>query len=297
MVGSKGRRPQMEQDLSGLLLNALNEQGFIFQEACKHRLEEVQTGWKVKAFEYPVSLQGNDTQVDIVLQNSYSDSPELWSLIECKRADPEYVYWLFGSPGLPIGDALCSALGFSSHSASSEEPFRIQKLVEPLHFGISTYDAKSWMEVKRNPKKERASNIENIEKAFKQVLRGTAGFAQEQLCQRHKHPNTIRTFFIPIVITTAKLYVAGYKPEDVNLETGTISKEKVHLGPNGQPPEEVEWVLVDYGAGENLAPGSTPENFWSVDPGELQKYKTRSIFIVNSKSIPGFFSKLQLVSD
>lgn len=288
----------MKQDLSELLLNALNEQGFIFQEACKHCLEEVQTGWKVKAFEYPVSLQGNDTRVDIVLRNSDSDSPELWALIECKRANPEYVYWLFGSPGLPSVDASCSALGFSCPSVRSDEPFRIRKLVEPLHFGISTYAAKSWMEVKRNPKKERTSNTENIEKAFAQVLTGTAGFAEEHLEQRCKHKATFKTFFIPIVITTATLYVAEYKPEDVNLETGTISQEKVHLGPNGQPPEELEWMLIDYGAGENVAPSIIPEDYMCLDPGKLQEeYKTRSIFVVNSKSITSFFSKLQLVSD
>lgn len=284
----------MKQDLSELLLNALNEQGFIFQEACKHCLEEVQTGWKVKAFEYPVSLQGNDTRVDIVLRNSDSDSPELWALIECKRADPEFVYWLFGSPGLPFGDASCSALGFSCLSTRSDEPFCIRKLVEPLHFGISTYDAKNWTEVKRDSSR-RISNTENIEKAFAQVLTGTAGFAEEHLEQRYKHRHTFKTFFIPIVITTAKLYVAEYKPKDVDLETGTISKEKVHLSPKGQPPEELEWMLIDYGAGENVAPSIIPEDYMCLDPGKLQEeYKTRSIFVVNAKSIISFFSKLHL---
>lgn len=106
-----------------------------------------------------------------------------------------------------------------------------------------------------------------------------------------------KTFFVPIVITTASLYVANYRPEDVDLGTGTITKDKVSFGPQGQPPEEVGWVLVDYGAGENVAPKPIPENYHAVDPAELQKYKVRSIFVVNSKSILDFFSKLHLAAE
>jgi len=286
----------MKPDLSELLFNSLNEQGFLFQEACAHCLKKTDTGWEVKAFEYPVSLQGDDTRVDIVLFDRISPHPELWALIECKRADPEYVYWLFGSPGLPFGDALCSALGFECPHFRSDQPFHVRLLVSPLHFGIITYGVENWVEVKKRSGK-RASTPQSIENAFTQVLKGVGGFAQEHLDQRRKAQKNFRAFFIPIIVTTATLYVAHYKPEDVDLETGTIDREKVGLGPQGQPPEEVEWVLVDYGAGESVAPRSIPENYVGVDPAELQKYKTRSIFVVNSKSIPSFFSKLRLVSE
>lgn len=57
---------------------------------------------------------------------------------------------------------------------------------------------------------------------------------------------------------------------------------------------ERDWVIVDYGVGENVAPNPIPENYHGVDPVELQKHKTRSIFIVNSKSLVDFFSRLRL---
>ena len=125
-------------------------------------------------------------------------------------------------------------------------------------------------------------------------LKGVGGFAQEQSDQRTKSRALFKTFFVPVVVTTAELYVAYYEIKDIDLATGKVSKDKVLFGPKGQPAEEVDWVLVDYGVGENVAPKLIPEGYHGVDPSELQKYKTRSIFVVNSKSLVLFFSKLHL---
>jgi hypothetical protein len=121
----------MSAELSDLLFNALNEQGYLFQEACKYALEkkEQSTGWEVKAYEYPVSLTGEDTKVDIVLRAKRQSPPELYALVECKRADPSYIYWLFGAPGLPFGGALCSTLGLECRVTRSDQPYKANRLV------------------------------------------------------------------------------------------------------------------------------------------------------------------------
>jgi hypothetical protein len=284
----------MKTDLQEILFNALNEQGYLFQEACAQVLQdnEKATEWRVTASEYPVSLQGEDTRVDIVLRAVAPVHPELYALVECKRADPEYVCWLFGAPGLPYGNALCTTLGIECREAWSDRPLQITRLLPQIHFKLPTYQVKSWLEAKTRAGK-RVSTPQNIENAFVQVLRGLEGFATEQVDQRQKSQNTFETFFIPIVITTASLYVASYEPKDIDLSTGKVSKGKVLFGTKSQPLEE-EWVLVDYGVGENVAPKPIPHNYVGVDPAELQKYKIRSIFIVNSRSIIPFFSRLRL---
>ena len=283
----------MSTELSDLLFNALNEQGYLFQEACKHTLKarEKSTEWEVKASEYPVSLEEQDTKVDIVLRSKQS-SPELYALVECKRADPAYIYWVFGTHGA-FGDALCSTLGFECRQITSGQPYQAYRLLEQLHFRMTTYDAINWLEAKRGSNR-RVSTPQNIENAFVQVLKGVGGFAQEQLDQRRKGSTLFKTFFVPVVVTTASLYVAYYKPGDVDLSTGKIGKDKVLFGPQGQPAEEEPWVLVDYGVGENVATKPIPESYHGVDPNELQKHKIRSIFVVNSKSLVRFFSKLRL---
>ena len=286
----------MNTELSELLFNALNEQGYLFQEACEHVLKkrEEDTGWEVKASEYPVSLEGQDTKVDLVLHSKSQNSPELYALIECKRADPSYVYWLFGAPRLPFGRALCSTLGFECHEFGVNHPYKASRLVEQLHFTIETYDAESWLEVKEVSRK-RTSTPQNIESAFVQVLTGVGGFAQEQIRQKGKGRELFKSFFVPVVVTTAQLYVASYEVKNIDLSTGKIAKAKVSFGTKEEPAMEEGWVLLDYGVGENVAPNPIPENYHGIDPVELQKYKTRSIFVVNSKSLVPFFSQLRLV--
>lgn len=90
----------MSAQLFELLFNALNEQGYLRDEAYERVLEynERVTGWEVRASEYSVCLPDQDTRVDIVLRSKISSSPELYSLVECKRAEPSYIYWVFGAP-------------------------------------------------------------------------------------------------------------------------------------------------------------------------------------------------------
>ncbi|MDY6893373.1 MAG: hypothetical protein SVO26_06645 [Chloroflexota bacterium] len=258
----------------------------------------------MRASEYPVSLQDQDTRIDIVLRSKISSEPELYALVECKRADPSYVSWIFGASGLPSENA-CSTLGIVCRETRSTGLPSINPLLEPLSFKMTLDNAKSWLEATKKsggristpPNKEkpsgRTSTPQNIENAFGQALRGIGGFAQEQCDQRRKNHIPFETYFIPIVITTASLYVAEYELTDIDLSDGKISKDKVFFGPKGQPIEK-KWVLVEYSAGENIAPKSIPEYYHSVDPAELQKYKIRSIFVVNSKSLVSFFSKLHL---
>lgn len=290
----------MSTELSELLFNALNEQGYLFQEACEYALnknEEV-TKWEVKASEYPVSIDTQDTRedtkIDIVLHSKIPISPELYAVVECKRADPFYSCWLFGAPGLLFGGALGSTLGFECRVIGQNHPYKANRIVEQLRFGVNTYGPESWIEVKKNTTR-RTSTPQNIENAFVQVLKGVGGLAQEQVAQRNKSRELFKTFFVPIVVTTAQLYVASYETKNIDLSTGKLGKDKVSFGPREEPAQEVEWVLVDYGAGENVAPQPIPEDYHGVDPAELQKHKMRSIFTVNSKSLVFFLSKLRLI--
>lgn len=289
----------MTRDLSELLFNSLNEQGYLFQEACFNALKtkERGMGWEVKAYDYPVSLEGQDTKTDMVLQSTTSPGPELYALVECKRADPSYVYWLFGAGQELFGDAYCLTLGLEClRYDSTAGPYQPVRHVERLPFRLKTYKPISWLEAKMDTSK-RSSTPQNLENAFGQVLRGVAGFAEEHRRQRGKTCATFSAFFIPVVVTTAQLYVATYEPHDIDLSTGRVNKDQVNFGPPDQLPQEEFWVLVDYSVGENLAPESIPEEYYGVDPNELVKYKTRSIFVVNSKFLVKFFSFLRLKKD
>ncbi len=282
----------MVQNLTELLFNALNEQGHLFQERCWDVLRSAQetTRWAVKAYDYPVSLNGLETKIDLVLQYQGNPHPEIYALIECKRADPEYVYWLFGAPyARRRGAGFIATLKCSE--VRSDRPSTFVSKVEEAQLIRPSLLAHNWMEVKRNSK-GRASTVQNIEDAFVQVLKGAGGFGQEQLAQRRKSPKTFETYFIPIVITTAKLYVATYDISNVDLLTGKIDRSNVRFADDEDAVEEVDWVLVDYDAGQTLASQAIPEDYAGVDPFQLQQYKLKSILVVNSGKILTFFRQL-----
>lgn len=266
-----------EQDaLFDPLFNGLNEQGYLFQEKCCQILQTVRhTGWTVTRSDHPVSLKDQETKIDIVLQRN---TPERYAVVECKRADPEYVHWVFGAPGSLVGEADCfltTIEGWDSGPVKGLEP---SASVSWNQVSVRTYRAQNWTEVKKDPKRK-VSTSQNIENAFRQVLTGVGGLTQELLSEYR--PGTSPLALIPVVITTASLFVAHYDIHDVDITTGTIAKEKVLFGPKGQDPEEVEWVLVDYSVGETL----TPEAI-------LEGSEQRSIFVVNADHIQAFFSEL-----
>ena len=134
---------------------------------------------------------------------------------------------------------------------------------------------------------------QTIEDAAIQVLSGTTGFATEQLRQRLKsgtNPNS-KVFFFPVIVTTARLYVANYRTDRIDLESGTISRDNVEFG-DGELPEEGRWVLLNYPANQALALAGVPAGLKSSDPSVLDEYKIRSIYIVNAKSLLAFFDRL-----
>lgn len=290
-------------ELFDFLCNALNEQGYLLQEACVKAIEDNKKymGWKFQTQEYPVSLRDRDTRVDIVLHwegSQRSDSPDLYALLECKRAHPSYVCWLFGSPNLAPDRGSCLALGFRKQFRSGTLSSELVPFIDKIEFSISTYRVTSWYEVSqtkaaKRERKDKISTPQNIEDAFSQVLRGVGGFAQEQRKLRMDAKDESSAFFIPVVVTTAPIYVAGYRPEDIYLGSGTLAKNKVSLGEPPQQPDEEKYVLADYGAGESVSPEDIPYPARTIDPGKLLKeFKRRCIFIVNSKNVVEFLKKL-----
>jgi hypothetical protein len=278
-------------NLQDSLFNALNEHGYLFQEGCKYDLENNNTGWAVSAMEYPVSFNGQDTKIDLVLY--LNRSPEKYSLVECKRADPAYTHWLFRVPNLNLTySPHCSVLWMKCDQVSSNAPMDPFIGISSLEVDVPTYYAQSWLEVKAVKSQGRTSTPQSIENAFSQVLRGINGFAQEQKVQRIRQHSAFNTYIIPVVVTTALLHLAHFDPKEIDITTGKITRDKVKFNDAGASPTELPWILVNYGAAENIAPAPIPSNFIGTDPKYLLVNKLWSIFVVNSNHIVDFYKKL-----
>ena len=111
----------MKDDLVEILFNAVNEQGYLLSEACADLLIKRKTGWRIAAQEYPVTIGTEHTRIDIVLYNTeYEGTEDLYAIAECKRADPQYVCWLFGVSG-PPEDSECLCNGVEHLGGSSDK--------------------------------------------------------------------------------------------------------------------------------------------------------------------------------
>ena len=265
-------------ELTNVLCNALNEQGYLFQEACVNVLKKSDSEWEVEFEEYPVAFREQDTKIDIILRWKRYDEPYIYAILECKRADPSYRCWLFGASGELLYANHCTVFTYQHGKPR----------VMNLNVINQIYHVPSWMEVKRPIDKRRLSSPQNIEDSFGQVLRGLAGFANEQFKLRIRVESKPRLIFIPIVVTTATLYVANYASDNIEISTGQISKEKISFGELQGPPEQIDWVIADYGAGPNVLPDESGAQMDTTNPKELQWFKQRSIFIVNSCHLDSF---------
>ena len=180
----------MDEDLSELLFNAINEQGYLFQEKCKEILTRAEngTGWAVRADDYPVSVGDEETRIDIVLRG-HGKTPEKFGIIECKRVNPSYVSWCFGSPG-PRSMSSFRGTYLSRADLTGKvgvHGTEIARGVTERPFKLDTCLAESWWEARKGPSRSnRVSASENMERAFVQVMKGVAGFAREQRSQRSK---------------------------------------------------------------------------------------------------------------
>lgn len=284
------------------LTRAINEQGGLFQDACRYILERYSgaTGWNVEDTEHPVASEDNETRMDIVLRQSPVRGRaglEFVAAVECKRANPEYVGWVFAEResivgGEPFGSALIGShrepVGSGLRASFSTGSIRMSQGPQICDVGFA-------LRPESKGSRRRGSAAEPIEAACRQVLFGTFGLANEICGQNANRSEAYRAMFVPIVITTAPLFVATYPLEDINIPTGTISEDEVWFGESSSVPEATPWLVVDYPVGHSIVREVIPPGNVTVDTKELGKLRRRSVFIVNAAHLKHFFGLLHTI--
>lgn len=300
-------------ELKETLFNSMNEQGFIFQEKCAEVINQSETtGWHLHTTEHPVSLKEKDIRIDIIIRDETLSQSSMFGVIECKRVDPRYHCWLFGKPlyESPVpANVQVIKLSPSNMPAGSVLLDEIRFVPIREHFNVHTYHIDNWwvevnIQEDRQPNR-RLSNPEPLEQVFIQVCRGVGGLAAEQKRQRTKTLSdldegdidesedlTSEIYFVPIVITTAPLYIASYDLSDVDIMSGTLGRNSIEFSGSSLSPEPVRWVMIDYSAAASVTPDELYNNFHGVDPVDLEPYNRRSIFVVNSGYINDFLASL-----
>jgi hypothetical protein len=85
-------KPQSEEEW---IVHAINIHGFFFETWCKSIIESLNL-WKVVSTGEPVSVNGKESNLDIWAEYRSNNKEHILNiLIECKKANPEFVKWIF----------------------------------------------------------------------------------------------------------------------------------------------------------------------------------------------------------
>jgi hypothetical protein len=280
-------------NIQEMLFDSLNEHGFLFKEKCARLLEDssIMTNWSLQSREFPVSADEKDTRIDIILKDLDQTGKQIYAVIECRRTNPLRAHWLFGNPiTVDYYEPYFINL-YSEHDHKGNYMTHFSQLKCPYNHMITYLIDNWWLEQGISNIKKYASPSP-IEETFIHTLVGVSGLGEEISFQWNKRFLHESAIFIPVVITTAPLYVATYDLNEVNISTGTIDPDKVSFGSSGATPEKVRWLLINYSASRSISPPNFYDNISGETPAELVDFYKRSIFVVNSESIIDFFSEL-----
>lgn len=258
----------MTEDRETNLRKLVNASGFLFQLGAEHHIRQSRAkhGWDVILREHPWndSVTGDEGYIDLVLGKGITRI-----ILECKRSqDATWVFLV--SNGQP------------------EEIQRVRgqwverKVGEEIRAGCYewTIDPKSpeagFCVVRGTGETDRPM----LERLSDLILKSLDCLAEEEL--QIANPKTIfRRIYLPAIVTTAKLEICYFNPEDVSLKDGKIS---------GGVFKSVPLVRFRKSLTTSLTPNIQPQNLT-----EAGQDKERTVIIIDGSELTTALRQIQIL--
>ena len=216
-------------------------------------------------------IDGTDGFIDIVVQNHHKTS---LFIIECKRVLDSS--WIFLIPELQRREQRNTKAWVTNYN-DRDSKFN--------HFG--------WAFLKTDPGMfesqfcivpgQDAKSQPMLERISAELVSATEGFAYEERPLIQKEQQSWKNYF-NVIVTTAKLQICRFNPEDVAIDTGTISSAAY---------EEVPYLKFSkqLSTREVSLPLKYSVSFFMP---ELTQAKINTVFIVNSENLEKFLCDFEL---
>lgn len=294
------RDPVSQEDWT---VRALNIHGVFFERRCAELVACV-AGWQVVSTNYPVEYpppngpwRGKESSLDIRARKLLPESQILDIQIECKKANPDFVNWIF----------------FPKQGSSTAAPFRTMvSSNELLESSNGQWSTKGFMqggnadvsiatdcrEVRgdylrqQGGNKTKTSNA-SIQEASYQVALANRAIVHEdgELLNRartsgqHVTPPWTRKTYIPIIVTTARLFQLSFAVNDVELGTGEIPLSAVTLQP-------VTNLVYEYPLPKHLQ-YSPADPLPALSGTEIESFTRMDIIVVQADALTAMLTTLQ----
>ena len=274
-----------EQIAAGLL-KSLNSHGHSFQHAVLRRVHnlfsEGKSSWIFDASEFPVITGGQTTHIDFILK---SKSGRTYIVAECKRADPARSRWCFARASYTMHNPRPKEVIFEQFSCNQIGLVTRRAIAANTDEGIYHlgFELKTGETGDGHGQRGPASN-----EAIAQVLRGTSGLINHLQDTAPLQPKTTQSIrFIPVVITTAQIYVTNADLSEADLQTGNLSSEAVKI-------EKSDGIWFTHNRSPSLkpnAPSTTAFSDFNEFSAALKNEFARSVAIISTDGIDNFLSR------
>jgi hypothetical protein len=239
----------MQQKPEKGLGHQLNVHGYGFQYAvidvAISCLEKRTSPWVFEVSEFPVETNGVSTHIDFVLRNQ---KEPFYLVGECKRADPAISNWCFVK--VPY---ISRKIQYGQERVVREVLLYAENKTNPPTVDLDWTNRSNEIyrlafEVKGDVKGEGKFGRGQINDAITQVMRGQNGlinFFATRMQDSIGLPfgdhgrNLNSVSFIPVIFTTAKLWVSDVNLSEADIATGNIDLSEINL-------ETKDWLLYHY---------------------------------------------------
>ena len=273
-------------EITNSFRKVLNSHGYGFQYAVLNRIMELgshgECTWKFETSEHPVEVRGFNTKIDFVLRNAGCND---LLIAECKRVNPKYSNWCFiRVPKVRWGD--------NPFALPVDEVSNDRGYVKVMPVRLTNHESvvNLWMEVDSNPPRENAGKESEqkhksgrgaIEDALTQLMRGVNGMANLIPTNARILGSVKKSRLIPVLFTTAKLWMVPDVLDGTNLLTGDI--------PSLKECEPKPWLPLVH----NVSVGLRQEVWKAENLASLsevvEQLHQRVVFVVSAEGIGEFF--------
>jgi len=265
-------------DVANALGKVLSAHGYGFQYAVMRAAEKLfddhRSKWLFEAAEFPVQVGDTVTHVDFACRTK---SGHTYLVAECKRADPARAHWCF------------VRTPYTRMNGSSIELVFEDVIYDPgltraaAHFTVTGNGVfQLGVELNTRAKGDGLSGRSSINEAAAQVLRATNGMVNHlHDVRRMQSKPTRRLRFLPVVFTTAELWVSDTDLSEADLRTGIVRVVAA---------KSVDWLWFNYNQSPALQHRIERAEFSADLSASLRDEFTRSIAIVAPEGIGPFLS-------
>jgi len=275
---------------------ALNRHGYGFQFAVLRAIQDAPTLsglWVPRVSEFPVQVQGDATRIDFIMERLSHFKYPLYLICECKRVNPALSEWCFVKAPFviqryaPKQAVVVESLVKSYVAVHDEERPRGAPRAVPLNVMLYHVGFEAKSQKKGDPKGGKGDAIES---AVTQVLRGTNGYLTTLEANPSLMEGDRRLDLLPVVFTTANLWVS-----DVDLYSSDLATGDVKLGNDNA--QRVGWLWYQY----HMSPGLKHSFPLLPHKGHrkleefMESQYVRTVAIVSAGGIEDFLIKLSVM--